>query len=92
MRRGNIVGKQILRWRFYLIRPDNLIPDSLLNVIQLHLGYSGMRSGRIEGAKVPEDAPDEADGAAGIEDGSPSEMSDDERAQRVGQSDADAEP
>jgi len=51
-----------------------------------------MRGGRIEGAEVPEDAPDETDGAAGIEHGSPSKMSDDERAQRVGQSDADAEP
>lgn len=51
-----------------------------------------MRRGGVKGAQVPEDAPDEADGASRVEHGPPSEMGDDEGAQRVGQSDTDAEP
>jgi len=51
-----------------------------------------MRSRSIEGAKIPEDAPDEADAATSVEYGTPSKMSDDERAQWVSQSDANAEP
>lgn len=51
-----------------------------------------MRSGGVESAEVPEDAPDETNATSHVEHGSPSEMSDDKRAQGVGQSDADAEP
>lgn len=78
--------------RPYLVRADNLVPNTLLNVTELQLSYSGMRGGSVEGAVVPEDAPDEADAATGVEHGTPSEMGDDERAQWVSQSDADAEP
>jgi hypothetical protein len=51
-----------------------------------------MQGRSIEGAEVPEDAPDEADAATGVEHGTPSEMGDDKRAQWVSQSDANAEP
>jgi len=51
-----------------------------------------VRGRRVEGAKIPKDAPDETDGASRVEYSSPSEMGDDKCAQRIGQSDADAEP
>lgn len=51
-----------------------------------------MQSGSVEGAKVPENTPDQTNTASRIEHGPPSEMSDDERAHGVRQSDADAEP
>lgn len=51
-----------------------------------------MRSGSVEGAEVSKDAPDEADATSRVEHDPPSEMGDDKRAQRVGQSNADAEP
>lgn len=51
-----------------------------------------MQGGSIEGAEVPEDAPDEADAATGVEHSTPSKLGDDERAQWISQSDADAEP
>lgn len=51
-----------------------------------------MQGGSIKGAEVPEDAPDEADAATGVEHSTPSKLGDDERAQWISQSDADAEP
>lgn len=51
-----------------------------------------MRSRGIEGAEVPKDAPNETDATSRVEYDPPSKMSDDKRAQRVGQSNADAEP
>ena len=51
-----------------------------------------MRSRCVEGAKIPKDTPDETDGASRVEHNPPSEVGDDERAQRIGQSNADAEP
>jgi len=51
-----------------------------------------VRGRRVEGAKIPKDAPDETDDASRVEHSPPSEMGDDKRAQRIGQSDADAEP
>lgn len=71
---------------------DNLISYAFLNVTKFRFRYSGMGGGGVKGAEIPEDAPDETDAASSIEHGPPSEMGDNERAQRVGQSDADAEP
>lgn len=51
-----------------------------------------MRGRSVEGAKIPKNAPDETNGACHVEYSPPSEMSDDERAQRIGQSNTDAEP
>lgn len=51
-----------------------------------------MQGRRVKGVKIPKDTPDETDGASRIEYSPPSEIGDDERAQRIGQSDADAEP
>lgn len=51
-----------------------------------------MRSGSIKSAAVPKDAPNEADATSRVEHGPPSKMDDDKCAQRVGQSNADAEP
>jgi len=51
-----------------------------------------MQSRCVEGAKIPKDTPDETDGASHVEHNPPSEVSDDECAQRISQSNADAEP
>lgn len=70
----------------------NLISNVFLNVTKLRLGYSWVRGGGVECAKIPENTPDETDAASCVEHGPPSEVGDYKCAQRVGQSDADAEP
>lgn len=76
----------------YLVRSENLISNTFLNVTELRLRYPGMRGGSVESAEVPENAPDETNATSRVEHGPPSKVGDDKCAQRVGQSDADAEP
>lgn len=47
---------------------------------------------RVEGEEIPEKAPEHTDAAGRIEDRSPTEMGDDESAQRIGYPDPKAEP
>lgn len=83
---------QILDKSLYLVRSDNLVSNTFLNVTEFRLRYSGMRGRSVESTKIPKDAPDETDSTSRVEYSPPSEMGDDERTQRIGQSDADAEP
>lgn len=86
-------NKSDIRYKsYYLVRSDNLISNTFLNVTEFRFRYSGMRGRSVESAKIPKDAPDEADSASCVEYSPPSEMGDDERTQRIGQSDANAEP
>lgn len=86
-----LFNNRILR-TIYLVRSDNLVSNTFLNVTEFRSRYSGMRGRRVEGVKIPKDTPDETDGASRVEYSPPSEIGDDERAQRIGQSDADTEP
>lgn len=64
----------------------------LLDVLLLAQADAGMGFRTVKGQQVPYEAPQDADGARGVEHGTPAQMGDQEAAQGVSQPYSDTEP
>lgn len=74
------------------LAPADLMNNAALDVPELTRRYPGMCGRCVEGKEVPEDAPNDADAAGGVEDDPPAKVGNEKATERVGDANAKAEP